>query len=223
VARRRWVAPVLFGLVPLTLLLALGVGAVAAWVRFAWQEQPAPAAGAPGDKAPDRDALLSAEKQEQALLALAEPYLSREKASANPATGFTLLMELGLFYLQQDRLDDALALFTKLDEMRQPESYHILGRVGRGVVLALHDQAAESNRLFKDAFTAQRFLVPDGATKGGKRGQRGEPQLLLVQNAQMKYWLAQAVHYNERNGIARAEMPPLLLRFADPAAPRPKP
>jgi tRNA A-37 threonylcarbamoyl transferase component Bud32 len=219
--RRHWVAAVLFALVPLTVLLALGFGAALAWVTYVWQGQPKAAVPAADKGPPDRDALLSAKKREQALRDLAEPYLNKEKASDTPTAGFVFLMELGLFYLQQDRLDDAQELFKKLDDMRQVESYHILGHVGRGIVLALRDQATESNRLFKDAFTPQRFPVPDGSAKGVPK--RGEPQLQIVQNAQMKYWLAEAIHYNERNGVARRDMPQPLLRIADPGATKPKP
>jgi serine/threonine-protein kinase len=220
--RRHWVTALLVALVPLTVLLALVFGAVLAWLPSVWQRQP-PAAVPDGDKlSQDRDGLLSAEKQEQALRGLAEPYLTKEKATSNPTTGFALLMELGLFYLQQDRLDDAQQLFTKLDEMRQVESYHLLGHVGRGIVLALRDRAAESNQLFKEVFLPRYFPVPDGSAKGIPK--RGEPHLQIVQNAQMKYWLAEAVHHNERNGIDRTkDMPPLLLRIADPGASKPKP
>jgi len=216
--RRRWVMAALFALVPLTVLLALGFGAALAWVTYAWQRQPKAAVPATDKGSPDRDAFLSAQKQEQALRSVAEPYLSKEKAPGGQMTGFALLMELGLFYLQQDRLDDAQELFKKLDDMRQPESYHILGRAGQGIVLALRDQASESNRVFRDVFTKERF-PPEALPRGGRRG---EPHLQIVQNAQMKYWLAEAIHYNERNGVARKDMPQPLLRIADPGTSKPK-
>jgi serine/threonine-protein kinase len=200
----------------LTIMMAVGSGAALALVRWVWVEQ-LWAVSAPADQpldSPDLEAVVSAQKREQKLRDAAEEYLNPQSAARNPQAGFGLCMDLGLFYLEQNKLDDADKWFTRLDNMRRVDSYHVLGHVGRAIVLALRNQSKDSNDLFKEVFRR-----PEMGPRPGIR--RLEPHVQMFQNPQMRYWLAEAIYYNQKGGVSRSEMPQGLVRFADPtAAPR---
>ena len=164
-------------------------------------------------------------QREEALRTKAEPYLSLQAASRNPTAGVDASMELAAFYLENNKLDDADKLFTRVENVRQVEQYHILGRLGHAIVLALNNRAKESNDLFEKIFTPPRgdfkkgLGGKSGRDKGGEPREWHEQHPQLQQNPQLKYWLAEAIHYNEKNGIQRRDMPAALLRYADPTAP----
>jgi eukaryotic-like serine/threonine-protein kinase len=218
-ARRR--RKLLLALAVLTVFLALGGGAALAWLRFGWPEKPDAAlpVNKPADLA-EADAVVDARKREQVLRDAAEQYLNPQNAAKNPQTGFGVCMDLGLCYLEQHKLDDAETFFTRLENLKQVESYHVLGRVGRAIVLALRSQAKESNALFKEVFPGRN--LGDAAPKGGA-GKKVQPREQLLQNPSMRYWLAQAIYYNERNGVARTDLPLRLRTFPDQGAVPPKP
>ena len=108
-----------------------------------------------------------------------------------------LCLELESRYLDQHRLDDAEKLFEKLEGIPNVRAYSFLGRLGQAIVLALRSQAADSNRLFRDVFPEQ-FSKDDLPKRLGK----------IYTNPQFRFWLAQAVYYNSRNGVADKDVPP---------------
>ena len=72
-------------------------------------------------------------------------YLSQKVGPPGDLTGgLGVCMDLGLFYLEEGRLTDADKLFTRLEEFPEPRSYHLLGQLGRGIVLALKNNPEAS-------------------------------------------------------------------------------
>jgi serine/threonine-protein kinase len=215
--QRRWVVPLIVcGAIATTLVVALGAGALVAWARYAWGEKPDLNANSSGGaSSPSQaDAILNTHKREEVLHDAAERYLD----PPNPQAGFGLCVDLGALYLEENKLDEAEKFYGRLEGMRQVAPYHTLGQVGRGIVLAKRNRAKESNALFKEVFTTAGWEPgPRGAPS-----RKGEQHTQILQNEQMKYWLTEAVHYNERNGIERKDMPPTLLRALD-LAPRGRP
>jgi hypothetical protein len=131
-------------------------------------------------------------------------------------------MELGLFYLDNDRLDDAGKLFDRLEALEQPASLHMLGQPGRAVVLALASKAKESNQLFCAVFAPRGNLVgpPPKEVKGkgpgpfqiGRQVERHlAPIKPLLDHPRGRHWLARARWYNDANGVKSSEVPRYLL------------
>jgi hypothetical protein len=128
-------------------------------------------------------------------------------------------MELGLIYLDHDRLDEAEKLFARLETFKQAREFRMLGQVGRGIVLALRSKARESNKLLCDV------LAPDPNFIGlrqpkGKKGAGDRPKVLTTHLAPLRpfldhprgrHWLGQARLYNARNGVPVAATPRYLL------------
>ena len=206
-----------------SLLPALAAGATLGWaINRLWTDKAAnhsPSIEKPSATDADAEAILNAQKHEEALRVLADKYLlDSQAAAANLPVGFGVCKELGLIYLKQDKLDEAEKLYTQLESMKQLEAYRLLGQLGHAIVLALRNKPTESNKLFKDVFDKHTF---DPAAKGA--GKKFPPQVLqLFQDAQFRYRLAEAIDYNQRNGLALKDMPSNLVRFKDPTNP-PKP
>jgi serine/threonine-protein kinase len=135
-------------------VLLLAVGGVV--VAFAWRGgEPQARLPAPDGKPAEPGGvpalpLAVAKTRVQVLREAADQALNVGPGRAPEAGGAEVCAELGLLYLDAGRLDEADALFTRMDAVPQPRPYHQLGRLGRGVVLALRNQARESNQLFKD-------------------------------------------------------------------------
>jgi hypothetical protein len=196
-----------------------------AWARYAWFGDTTPTASVTSSGG---DGNLTPPKQEDELRARAEQYLNPQAAAKNPVTGVDACMELGFFYLRNNKLDDAENLFVRLENLKLVEQnqYHFLGHLGHAIVLALNNHAKESNDLFSQAFKPPRDFVRPGL--GGKTGRdKGLPHDLphdghtqVLDNKQMQYWLAEAIHYNEKNGIPHRELPAALMPYADPTTPK---
>lgn len=205
-----------------TLLLALAGGAVLAWTRLASRDNVPTTTEKPDSSG--ADAVVNPQKREADLRKQAEQYLNPAPgARPNPA-GVNVCMELAFLYLQKHQLDDADSVFTRAESIgRLGDSYHFLGRLGRAIVLALRDKATESNDLFKKTF--EPFPTGSRPPFGKGKGER-EPHEIhsqLLENAQMRYWLAEAARYNEKNLVPRSAMPAALLKIYNelPAAPKP--
>jgi serine/threonine protein kinase len=224
-AVRRYWPVLLLALAVGTLFLALSGGAALAWVRYVWLgNKTAPTE--PTVNSSSGVTPVTVQQREEALRAKAEPYLSSlQTASRNPTAGVEASMELAGFYLENNKLDDADKLFTRVENVRQVEQYHFVGRLGHAIVLALSNHQRESNDLFEKIFTPPRgdykkgLGGKSGRDKGGEPRESHEQHPQLLQNPQLKYWLAEAIHYNEKNGIQRRDMPAGLLRYADPTVP----
>jgi serine/threonine-protein kinase len=203
VGRRRWLA-VLFA-VSVVLAVAVGVGLAMLRRHREAQLPPAPAGSKPEADFP----FPTLQKHEATLAKKIEPYF-------DPGSGLTTQppykesLELGLLYLNQDRLDDADKHFTRLDNLKFPK-YHALGHLGRAIVLALRSKPAESNQLFKDL---------DPQRLAGRRFDPKSPDLDIRQtwtNPQFRFWISEAIRYNVRNA-AEADVPKWVLELRDPPA-----
>jgi serine/threonine-protein kinase len=205
---------------PAPLFVSSVLLAVLAGAAFAWQRRDGAgplrraAAGPPADAA-EVEALAPAHRREQALREAAEQYLTAPDTK-RVAVGFGLCLDLGLLYLEADRLDDADRLFTRLDGIRQPPIYHLLGHVGRGIVLALRDRPEESNRMFGAVFGAPRFTNPLQNKAGPRRLEnlaKQDPAFQMLVNPQWRYWLSKALYHNARNGTPEDKVPPVLQKL----------
>jgi serine/threonine-protein kinase len=204
-ARPFWRRPAL--LFVLSVLLAVLAGAAFARQRRHATDPLRHDSISPPADAAEVEALAPAHRREKALREAAEEYLNAP-AGKNVAVGFGLCLDLGLLYLGADRLDDADRLFTRLDGIRQPPVYHLLGRLGRGVVLALRSQPEASNRLFTDVFSARRF---NNFTLKQLEN-RKDPIIQTLHNPQWRYWLSKALSYNARNGLPEDKVPAVLQK-----------
>src|SRR5262249_3692636 len=127
-------------LVALSLVLALAAGALLAGAAARRRSGAYAPVAPPGD-------LREAEKG----LNRGEPSLRSPQNVTDVMKGFNLCLELGLFYLEADRLDDADELFSRLDyRYHKVRPYHTLGRLGRAIVLALRNKPGESNQTFRE-------------------------------------------------------------------------
>jgi serine/threonine-protein kinase len=191
-----------FGVVAVSVLLAAIVGVGIGWFRHRLAF-PLHAAVVPTPE--DRPAALPEQEEEKALRTVAEPYLKSRPPTAEVQTGLGLCLKLGVFYLEHDRLDDALALFARLEKHPLP-AYRMLGRVGHGIVLALQNRSAESNKEFRDLYIQGRDRPP------GK--QRFENlQRWMWSEEKWHYWMKKALHYNLQNGVKRDDIPPALHKL----------
>jgi serine/threonine-protein kinase len=167
-----------------SLVLGVAAGASLAW----WHRQRGSAPPAPGPAGPDAgavDALFSLSKREQFLKEAVELYARPNPQDATQIrNGVGHFLELGLFYLDNGRLDEAGQLFHRLENMNQVREYHALGHLGRAVVLGLQNQTAESNRLFREVLPAEpgRQLLP-----------------FLQQNPKLRECITTSLEYNLTN------------------------
>ena len=215
VTRRRLAA--LSILFVLTVATALAVGMVAGWLRRLAADATPPAPPAANTDAVETDDALLLVNDEEALRKMVDKYLHPASAGRNVSVGLGLCVDLGMLYLEQHRLDDAEKLFDRLSGMRDVIQYQALGRLGGAVVLALRDKAPESNQAFREAITTDPQLLETARKMKDK--QPIDPDFhKMWQNPQFRFWLAQAISYNARNGIADKDMPPAVRKWREPAS-----
>ena len=184
----------------LSVVAAVALGGAAAWVRRQAAEAPPPPA-APNADAGDVDEDLPLNDEE--LRKVVDKYLRAPKQEDVPVA-MGLCLDLGTRYLDQHRLDDAEKFFEKLEGIQNVRGYPFLGRLGKAIVLALRNQAADSNKLFRETLP-EPFSKDDLPKRLGK----------LYTNPQFRFWLAQAAFYNSRNGVADKDVPSALKWLAE--------
>jgi serine/threonine-protein kinase len=174
--RRRWLP----WLVAASLVLAALSGAALARARLKKPAEPPTAPATDDTRAVE--ALFSQQKREQFLKDAVDQY-------ANPSNDLTSrlgaghIIELGLLYLDQWRLDEADEFFSRLMKSTV-KPYANLGRLGHAVVLGLQNYPAESNQAFKELLKDVR--APRQA-------------LYLLENPQLAQWVARSLDYNATN------------------------
>lgn len=213
--QRNWL-PIAVGA---SLVLAVLVGAVLALAR-----RPSKKAIAEDDKpgvtpsadVKQVDALLSKREQERSLVGLVEPYLTPPTTTnaAELLEGVSLSIKLAVFYLDEHKLDEAKTFFSKLEGITRVPAYNLLGKTGRAIVLGLQSKARESNGLFRDiaGVTPFRDLKGKRLEKMAMKKSVG-PEQVQWRNARFQFWIAEALHYNQRNGIDDADVPAAFLRI----------
>jgi hypothetical protein len=216
------------GAVLLSLLLALVAGAAFGWKerRAAGSREPAAVADAGAT-----EALGTPSKQEQILRDAVEQYLNPASGKSGSG-GFGVCADLGLFYLDTGRPDEAGKLFERLEQQEGQRSYRMLGQVGRGIVLALNNEPRRSNAAFVKVFRSPnherprpkgggfkgKMKFPPGPGRGfGGNQIKWEEQLRpikpLLDNPRWRYWIARARWYNHQNGLPDRDVAQFLKRI----------
>jgi serine/threonine-protein kinase len=143
------------------------------------------------------------ESKEQALRTLLETSLDTLPGNfPKVQNGFQMGMDLGMYYLEQDRLDDARALFLRLEQHRVP-AFQVLGHLGIGIVGAMQNEPQESNTFFKKADLKMRAKQP----RWFENKIRADPQ--------WRYWITRAIHQDLQNGLERREVPAAFRPFLE--------
>ncbi len=180
----------------------------------------------PGDV--DVERVLPSQKREQALRDAVEEYLNpKNKKEVEVDTGCRLCRDLGIFYLEHGRIDDAEKLFDRLEKFPQaPSSYLLLGKLGMAVVLALKDKPAESNARFVKLSKAPGFVKVvefwlDERKAPGRRPDVVPPALQMWAPPALRYWVVQALRFNQMNALPDAEVPEILLKLRQKKAAAP--
>ena len=102
-----------------------------------------------------------------------------------------------------DRLDDALALFDRLEKQQKPPRYRLLGHMGRAIVLALQSRAKESNDLFRAIAHPRpqaKVVRPDNLQ-------------WMWQEKAWSYWVRKALQCNHQNGVPLEDIPQSMRRL----------
>jgi hypothetical protein len=139
-------------------------------------------------------------------------------------------MELGLFYLNEKRLDDAEQFFKELMTTHpKVYPYKTLGHLGRAMVLAFKDDFAESNKHFLSIVGEMEKVeklvgagkpLPKPAVRKDVVGLRAQVEtydLLWKNNPQLREMVARALNHNFLN--APAQFPPELEVYRHPPRP----
>jgi hypothetical protein len=134
------------------------------------------------------DALPSLKKYEKSLRATVEAHANPGKETERVSAGVVVNVELGLFYLDQWRLDDAEQLFNRLASNADIPRYRHLGRLGQAIVLALQNRPRESNELFLALFV-EKPAAP----------RRFDGLIFLNAHPKLRQWVATALEYNAAN------------------------
>jgi serine/threonine-protein kinase len=122
-------------------------------------------------------------------------------------------IELGVYYLDRHRLDDAERFFTGLSANPKVPAYQALGQLGQAIVLSLRDQADASLEKFKAVFTdreerwKQLFRPPFG----------GSPEM-----ADLRAWLVRALERDESRKSLPPELKGMLRQFKNRPGAGPK-
>jgi serine/threonine-protein kinase len=198
----------LVALAAASIVLALLVGGTAAWL-FRRATPPPPTASSTPSNIPPGPLLTERNKNEQFLREAVEKYANPGTDPDRRVLGLRHSLELGLFYLKDDRLEEADQFFAVLiNNPAKVGAYRMLGRLGHAIVLARQDKAAESNGLFLE-------LLGNPAKPGT------EQMRFFLNQPQVRYEIARALEYNKAN--LRKALPPELERLREPPHPQPAP
>jgi tRNA A-37 threonylcarbamoyl transferase component Bud32 len=153
--------------------------------------------------------LFSAEDREKDLARKVHEHL---KAPLERGLGLEPIMELGVMYLREDKLDEADAYFKDLKAPeRRVAQYKTIGALGQAMVLAFRDQPYASNKWFVEALDEvnrleNRPIGPIGPIPGkGFSDPKGvkppSPKLspygdFFRQNVAWREQMARAIHRN---------------------------
>jgi serine/threonine-protein kinase len=146
----------------------------------------------------------------------------RPETSIDLGFGLKACVDLGVFYLQQRRLNDADAFFEAIEKAeRKVPAYQMLGRLGHAMVLAFKDDPDGSNKAFKTVIAQiekleSRFGVPKFVKK--EAAEQEAYRLVWRENGPIREVVAKALNHNYANDPKG--FPPELERYRDP--PRPK-
>ena len=101
--------------------------------------------------------------------------------------------------MDEQRYEDALALFARMEKVRGVPAYATLGHFGRAVTLALMNKAKEANEAFRELAPRGKARLVEG------RGRYGSVLLLLSGSQAWRYYLDKAKIHISRNEVAPAD------------------
>jgi eukaryotic-like serine/threonine-protein kinase len=199
----RW----LLGVAAATVLLALAGGGALAWVINKSKAGPLLTQG----EAQAAAVLSKDQTEERYMREDVERYADPGQDSARVDLGLRHCVELGLFYLQRHRLDDADQFFKGLRENPyKVEVYRTLGSLGQAIVLGLQSKPLESNKAFLELL---------GEKRRAARQPAGLPALLA--QPKVREQISLALEYNQANATRQNPFPQELEEFRlAPKAPR---
>ena len=230
-----WVWPTAIGA---SVLLALMAGLVFGWVQHHNQlpnHEPPPVKEQPRDLPPAQVILpppkkpTTSKEAEKQMQSLAQKYLNPTE-QAEVMTGVVHLRELGFFYLDARRHDDAEKLFTDLSRPDgKVAAYRLLGRIGRAITLAFKDEPAASNKEFlaiaADIEKIEARVGPGSVFKPSKKDSPDDFEAykhVWKLNTSVRKMVAKALNHNYANDPASfAEKQPAEKLNAYRIPPRP--
>jgi serine/threonine-protein kinase len=188
--RRRWG---LLAIAAISVLLALLAGGLAAWLRHR------------SEAATRMPALSDDQEHEKFLREAAREYANPGGDRARVELGLRTCVELAVYYLDHDRLNDAERFFNELrDSATAVPAYWTLGRLGQAIVLARQDQPGASNKEFLGLFREM-------------NGDHKPEQLpFLLNQPKLRYQISRALEWNKVNATATESFPPQLERLRQP-------
>jgi serine/threonine-protein kinase len=200
--------------VALVTAAALGmVALISAAVVIGFRQRPALADGGPAaapTTAPDRGsaAIVHADR-EQSLRKAVDQHL--KDLAPNPA-GVEDCIDLGVLYLEQNKVGEAAALFQRMDERRPPSAYHYIGHLGLAVTDALKKNYRASHHKLAELFDL--------------KSKDNRAQVLndyLTKNPEFAKWVNEADRHNVRNGTPELSFPKWWERHGHGKPPSRKP
>ncbi len=183
------------------------------------------------------------DKRSTALLRVAAKEYISGALKGTPSPGMAISVDLAVRYFKGNQLDQAESFFRELNAENNDISFQVLGKLGLAIVLALHNQPEESGALFRSLKNPDyQRVVRQGLlrvlvdrTPGNKAGKKDAKKMASKMGAReplpeqdqgviLRYWLAEAVAYNRRNGRPESDLPPYLKALiADPSRPEKAP
>ncbi len=210
VRRRRssW-APLVLVLGGFAALAAVCVAAGVVWIVVSSMPQqaatsPAPTAPAAGGGG-DTVAANKQQEREEELKKAVDLHL--KNTTPNPS-GVEDCIDLGVLYLEQNKVPEAEALFRRMDERKPPSSYHYVGRLGLAVTDALQNHHAESQQKLRELFDPKSL--------------DNRAQILndyLKKNPDFAAWVNEADSHNVRNTAGAESSLPRDFRTRFPTFP----
>jgi eukaryotic-like serine/threonine-protein kinase len=181
VPTRGWGKAALVALIPFALVAGLALG----WVRHQGNR---PADNGHGNvNPPGHEEDAQSKQSEKELRRLFQDW-SQSSTKADDEAVVRLAVDLGMLYLRQKRYDDAEKFFQELTAPNQKmPRVRVLGKLGKGMVLAFQDNYKESNSLFLSTFEKTSEKAP------------GALGLLLRNSPAVREMLAKALHHNYMN------------------------
>jgi serine/threonine-protein kinase len=196
------------GAFALSILSAFAVGGTLALLRNKPGEEALPATSVtvpfPPPAGADLPLLPEQSRHEKFLKGIANEPLDPGGDRARRDLLLRNCVELGVFYLQKNRLDDADKFFNGDLAYRRLRACKVLGRLGHAIVLGLQNRAVESNNLFLEVL---REKTKDGA----------DPVLqFFLDQPHLRYQISRALDYNKANATPRKPFPPELEKLREP-------